>query len=259
MKYSNSTHILLKLILFCLLIVIHPANAEQKNNSQFQRIQKQARKSVFTDECVGDWKKLWFLDGVKAKVSNSDEAMTIDTTNGYAVLWTKQSFEGDLRIEYDFRRVDQYNKGVNIIYIQATGDEQNGCDEDISKWSKKRNLAAMSDYFMNMHTYHISYAAYPKDYIRGRRYLPIENKRLKGTELTGSFFNTGFFGDQQWMHITIIKQAKHLWMEIRHPKKTQLFHLKNEDKPPIQKGRVGLRLMPGRLSQFKNFKVSTAK
>jgi len=48
-------------------------------------------------------------------------------------------------------------------------------------------------------------------------------------------------------------------MEIRHPKKTQLFHLKNEDKPPIQKGRVGLRLMPGRLSQFKNFKVSTAK
>ena len=259
MKFMNPTHILLKSILICSLIVIHPANAEQKNDSEFQRIQKQTRKEVFTDECVGDWKKLWFLDGVKAKVSNSDEAMTIDTTNGYAVLWTKQSFEGDLRIEYDFRRVDQYNKGVNIIYIQATGDEQNGCDEDISKWSKKRNLAAMSDYFMNMHTYHISYAAYPKDYIRGRRYLPIENKRLKGTELTGSFFNTGFFGDQQWMHITIIKQAKHLWMEIRHPKKTKLFHLKNEDKPPIQKGRVGLRLMPGRLSQFKNFKVSTAK
>ena len=259
MKFSNPTHILLKSILFYLLIVIHPANAEQKNDSEFQRIQKQARKEVFTDECVGDWKKLWFLDGIKAKVSNSDEAMTIDTTKGYAVLWTKQSFEGDLRIEYDFRRVDQYNKGVNIIYIQATGDGQNGCDEDISKWSKKRNLAAMSDYFMNMHTYHISYAAYPKDYIRGRRYLPIENKRLKGTELTGSFFNTGFFGDQQWMHITIIKQPRDLWMEIRHPKKTQLFHLKNEDKPAIQKGHVGLRLMPGRLSQFKNFNVSTAK
>ena len=136
--------------------------------------------------------------------------MTIDTTNGYAVLWTKQSFEGDLRIEYDFRRVDQYNKGVNIIYIQATGDGQNGFVEDISKWSNKRNLAAMSDYFMNMHTYHISYAAYPKDYIRGRRYLPNENKRLKGTELTGSFFNTGLFEDQQWMHITIIKQAMDL-------------------------------------------------
>ena len=173
MKFSNPTHILLKSILFCPLIVIHPANAEQKNDSEFQRIQKQARKEVFTDECVGDWRKLWFLDGVKAKVSNSDEAMTIDTTNGYAVLWTKQSFEGDLRIEYDFRRVDQYNKGVNIIYIQAIGDGQNGCVEDISKWSNKRNLAAMSDYFMNMHTYHISYAAYPKDYIRGRRYLRL--------------------------------------------------------------------------------------
>ena len=115
MKFLKPTHILLISILFCPLIVIHPANAEKKNDSEFQKIQKQTQKEVFTDECVGDWKKLWFLDGVKAKVSNSDEAMTIDTTNGYAVLWTKQSFEGDLRIEYDFRRVDQYNKGVNII------------------------------------------------------------------------------------------------------------------------------------------------
>ena len=57
MKFSNPTHILLKSILFCPLIVIHPVNAEQKNDSEFQRIQKQARKDVFTDECVGDWKK----------------------------------------------------------------------------------------------------------------------------------------------------------------------------------------------------------
>ena len=96
MKFLNPTHILLKSILFCPLIVIHPANAEKKNDSEFQRIQTQTWKEVFTDECVGDWKKLWFLDGVKAKVTNSDEAMTIDTTNGYAVLWTKQSFEGEI-------------------------------------------------------------------------------------------------------------------------------------------------------------------
>jgi hypothetical protein len=57
MKFSNPTHILLKSILFCPLIVIHPANAEQKNDSEFQRIQKQVRREVFTDECVGDWKK----------------------------------------------------------------------------------------------------------------------------------------------------------------------------------------------------------
>ena len=96
MKFLNPTHILLKSILFCPLIVFHPANAEKKNDSEFQRIQTQTWKEVFTDECVRDWKKLWFLDGVKAKVTNSDEAMTIDTTNGYAVLWTKQSFEGEI-------------------------------------------------------------------------------------------------------------------------------------------------------------------
>ena len=66
----------------------------KKTTLNFKGIQKQARKEVFTDECVGDWRKLWFLDGVKAKVSNSDEAMTIDTTNGYAVLWDEAVVRG---------------------------------------------------------------------------------------------------------------------------------------------------------------------
>jgi hypothetical protein len=110
--------------------------------------------------------------------------------------------------------------------------------------------------------YHISYAAYPnfgifvKDYIRGRRYLPLANKELLGTELTGEAVSTGLFEDNQWIHITIIKSDKDLFVEFRHPeKKPLLCRLKNEDKPAVTHGRVGLRLMPGRMSQFKNIRI----
>jgi hypothetical protein len=86
--------------------------------------------------------------------------MTIDATSGYAVLWTRRAFDGDVRINYDFQRLDSQNKGVNILYVQAVGDDENGHDKDITRWSKERADAAMSDYYNNMHTYHISYAAY---------------------------------------------------------------------------------------------------
>ncbi|MCB9247654.1 MAG: hypothetical protein H6613_03530 [Ignavibacteriales bacterium] len=39
----------------------------------------------------------------------------------HTVLWTKQSFSGDVKIEYDYTRIDTSNIGVNIIYILATG------------------------------------------------------------------------------------------------------------------------------------------
>ena len=67
--------------------------------------------------------------------------------------------------------------------------------------------------------------------------------------------NSRFFLDKKWIHVTIIKQSKDLWMEFKHPDKTLLCHFKNKDKPEVVKGRIGLRLMPGRISQFKNFRV----
>lgn len=237
-------------------ILSTPGHAND-DGRMFEEIRSKRWSEAFSDACTGDWKGKWFLDGVNAKVSNNEEAMMIDTAKGYAVLWTKQSFEGDLRIEYDFRRVDENHKGVNIIYIQATGDGQDGCTKDISLWSDRRKQAAMSDYFMNMHTYHVSYATGQNDYIRGRCYLPLANKRLKGTELAGEYTKVGLFGDNKWICITIIKQAKDLWVEFKHPDKTLLCHFQNKDKPAIEKGRIGLRLMPERKSQFRNFRIST--
>lgn len=240
------------------------AGHAEDGSTIFEDLQAKAWAQVFTDSCTVKWQDKWFLDGQKAKVSTDREAMKIDTANGYAVLWTKQSFQGDLRIEYDFKRLDENEAGVNIIYIQATGDGQNGYAEDITKWSDRRTKAAMKDYYNNMHTYHISYAAFgnkpgtgKKDYVRGRRYLPLKGKGLKGTQLSGEYTGTKLFKDKKWIHITIIKQAKNIWMEFKHPDKTLLCHFQNNDKPAVNRGRIGLRLMPKRKSQFKNFRIMT--
>ncbi|WP_146452823.1 hypothetical protein [Bythopirellula polymerisocia] len=229
---------------------------ETEERNIFEVLLRSEWTCAFFDSSCDDWKLRWFLDGEKAEVTNDVEGITIDATDGYAVLWTKASFEGDLRIEYDFKRIDSHNIGVNIVYIQATGDGQNGHAVDISKWSDRRTKAAMSDYFLNMNTYHISYAAYPNDYIRGRRYLPLKNEGLKGTELSGEIEGTRVFENHEWIHITIIKRYKDLFIEFRHPSKVLLCHFVNQDKPGIDQGHVGLRLMPGRISRFKNFRIS---
>ena len=155
--------------------------------------------------------------------------------------------------------MDAHDKGVNILYIQARGKGTEGFELDITKWSEKRELAAMKNYYNNMDTYHISYAAFPKDYIRGRRYMPLANQKLKGTELEGTLINSGLFKTGQWYHVTVIKREKDLLIEYQGKNKTRLCRLVNGDKPGIRMGRIGLRLMPGRESLFKNFSVSIVK
>jgi hypothetical protein len=240
----------------------HTALAASDEAQSFQKLEQREWREVFSDSCTGDWMKNWFLDGDQAVVSAGENGMTIDATGGYAVLWTQQSFEDDVRIEYDFQRLDSHNKGVNILYIQAVGDGEDGHDKDITRWSQERADAAMSDYYNNMHTYHISYAAYGwtdgKEYVRGRRYMPLAGKGLKGTELAGSYEDTGLFDEPgPWIHVTVIKTPRDLLVRFVHPEKTLVCHFKNEDKPPIDGGRIGLRLMPRRKSLIKNFRVSS--
>lgn len=247
-------------VAWCLVMLGFAAGVQAENSLErdlFDSLLDEQWEKVFFDAGTKNWQELWALDGEKAVVSNSDEGLTIDASEGFAVLWTKASFEGDLLVEYDFKRLDSQNSGVNIIYLQAIGDGQDGHAEDISQWSDRRTKALMRNYFNNMHTYHISYAAYPGDYVRGRRYLPLLNQKLDGTDLTGEINNTGIFEDQEWIRIRIIKRAKDLFVEFCHPTKTLLCHLENTDKPGIGRGRVGLRLMPGRRSLFRNLQVHT--
>ena len=107
-------------VLICLL----PAFGSEENKKEFEKLKKAEWKLSFEDKCAGTkWQDKWFLDGIKSKVTNNKKELTIDTADGFAVLWTKKEFKGDVRIEYEFQRVDNFKEqGVNILYIQATGD-----------------------------------------------------------------------------------------------------------------------------------------
>ena len=98
----------------------------------------------FRDAGRGDWQDGWFLDGRRATVENTSIGMILSAgpiprDNGsHCVLWTKESFEGDVKIEFDYWRLDSIQKWVNILYIQATGTGEGPYSQDIAQWSHLR-------------------------------------------------------------------------------------------------------------------------
>ncbi|MCI4670680.1 MAG: glycoside hydrolase family 88 protein [Bacteroidia bacterium] len=225
-------------------------------------------KEGFSDDFHHSWKKNWALDGAYASVKNIDNALEFwagparKVNAHHAVLWTKKSFEGDIKIEYTYTKLDDRKEAVNILYIQATGSGEEGYEADIFKWSDKRVVPTMSTYFRNMNTLHISYAAYgidmnknAADYIRARRYVP-ESGRLIGTDIEPSYFNTGLFEQGVAYNITVIKKGKDLFMYIRNDENNFLFHWTLNESQMVKEGRIGLRHMWTRGSRYEDFKVS---
>ena len=220
-----------------------------------------------------DWQKQWFLDGELAKVTSDKNGITFyagptpASDADHSVLWTKQEFDGDIKIEYDFKRIDSLDRFVDIIYIQATGSGDEGYDKDISLWNDKRKVPAMKQYFDNMNTLHISYAAYENSatevnphYVRGRRYMPEWGKGLDGTDLKPEYLNPMVFETGETYHFTFIKRGKELIFKVTDKNGTNnYFYFSAEDFPAIESGRIGLRQMSARSAKYSNLKIYTVK
>jgi len=237
----------------------------------FQKLLAQPWREAFSDAGAGDWREKWFLGGATASVANSANGFEIKagpaehSDTSHCVLWTKASFAGDLRIEYDYTRTDQTPKGVNLIYIQATGSGAPGQPKDIFQSTESRAVAKMSAYFNHMHLYHISYAVEPpkrdgNDYVRARRYMPETGKGLAGTDIEpNSYRRTGLFRAGVRHRITIVKRDWDLFMRVTNADQQACNHLTNHRLPPITGGRVALRLMAGRSARFTDFRVSVSE
>lgn len=219
---------------------------------------------VFSDSCTVDWKGKWFLDGEVGTVTSSAQGMALTAGPEFKndahhmVLWTKHSFVGDLKIEYEYTRLDQAPNCVTILYIEATGSGKGPYVKDITKWNELRKTPAMKTYYNHMHTYHISYAAHPgteKAYIRGRRYMP-ERQGLKDTALKPDYSTPRLFATGVKHHITVIKKDRDLYMRVENPDQVVYCHLTNLNLPVITEGRIGLRHMFTRSARYANFKVS---
>jgi hypothetical protein len=95
------------------------------DRTSFQQADDRPWREVFADDGTGEWKQKWFLDGEVGKVGNGPDGMTLTAGPEFGndahhmVLWTRDSFEGDLKIEYDFTRLDAERRCVTILYIQA--------------------------------------------------------------------------------------------------------------------------------------------
>jgi len=235
------------------------------DSAVFKKLSGWKWEEVFFDCGSANWKEKWQLDGEKAKVVNTELGMELyagpepDDDASHAVLWTKESYSGDLMIEYEYTRLDSVNSFVNIIYIQATGSGEFPYIKNIKEWSALRKSPAMNLYFGKMFTYHVSYAVgntnrdKPEGYIRARRYIAGP---LGGTELEPDYSPEGLFHTNVENRFNIIKTDKHLFVKFEAPGKTLLCHWYNDKFPPITEGYIGLRHMCTRNARYANFKIS---
>ncbi|MEM9261301.1 MAG: hypothetical protein AAGA62_16795, partial [Bacteroidota bacterium] len=173
-------------------------------------------KLAFKDSGTRKWQQRWSLDGLRATVVNTPRGMVFsagpherdDACHG--VLWTKQSFSGDLKVSYTYTRTDTREKWVNILYLFATGAGER--PKDIMAWREDRIIPSMRTYFNQMNAVHISYAAISRDstgelgdYIRARIYPVPEGKRFKSTAIAPDYFNSELFEPGVPYRITTIK------------------------------------------------------
>jgi len=246
------------------------AAGNQSDQEAFEQASEATWQEVFSDAGIGNWNEKWFLDGEVGTVKTGPDGMTLTAGPEFKndahhmVLWSKESFAGDLKIEYDYTRLDGERQCVTILYIQATGSGDAPYVKDIAQWNELRKVPSMKTYFNHMNTYHISYAAFPnsgKDrtpYIRARRYMPNKTG-LKSTDLEPDYYPKGLFETGVEHKITVIKKDRDLFMRIENPDQVYTCHMTNPKLPVITEGRIGLRHMFTRSARYKNIQISTQK
>ncbi len=240
-----------------------PSSADQ---AAFEQASEERWQEIFSDSGTGDWKAKWFLDGEVGSVKTGSDGMDLiagpefKNDAHHMVLWTKESFEGDLKIEYDYTRLDSETNCVTILYIQATGTGEAPYAKDISEWNELRRVPSMKTYFNHMNAYHISYAAFPNNedetqYIRARRYMPNATG-LTGSDLEPDYFPEGLFKSGESHKVTVIKKDLDILMRIQNSEQDYYCHMTNTELPAVTEGRIGLRHMFTRSARYKNFRVS---
>jgi len=263
-------NLLLILILFFSALM----RSQNTDSTEFDSLNQSKQWQLkFNDDCTKDWQSKWFLDGRHAEIKNSREGMlfsggNVEGDDAYnAVLWTKDSFKGDVKIEYSYTKTDTKTAWATILYIQATGIGIAPYVEDITQWNNLREIPAMKTYYTYMKALHISYASYDnkntdpkKDYIRVRKYPVLAGQNFNTTtEIPNASFETGLFNPNETYKITIIKTNQKLYFKVLGKDTSKLFSWDLTGTPAFLEGRIGLRHMHTRSAVYKDFSVFTKK
>lgn len=260
-----------KLFVIVFSFILLFAACREKEPTDFEGLRASKKwKLQFSDKSTKNWQQNWFKDGLISVVKQDKNGMDLiagpvnSDEAHHTVLWTKQSFKGDIKIEYEFTRTDNQIVNVNILYIQAQGIGKEGRGADITEWNSYRDTANMWKYYFYMNPLHVSYAAFPmvnedpeNDYIRIRKYPAETQEKFEETEILPAYFKTGLFLPNVTYKITVIKTDSILYFKVKGNGKEELFSwILAEGQSPTE-GRIGLRHMYTRSARYKNFKVWT--
>ncbi|WP_372772879.1 DUF1961 family protein [Mangrovibacterium sp.] len=258
------------LLLGLVIVLLSVGACKATEPTDFESLNSSSKwKLELSDPCTANWQENWFKDGLISVVEQSENGMNLiagpENRNDahHTVLWTKQSFTGDLKMEYNFTRTDSQIVNVNILYIQAEGIGKEGRGKDITEWNEYRDVPTMSKYYYNMNPLHISYAAFPmvnedpdNDYIRVRKY-PAEEGRFGETEVPPAYERTGLFLPGVTYRVTVIKSKSKLFFQVEGENGKKLFSWDLKEGQSPEEGRIGLRHMFTRSAQYSDFKVWT--
>jgi len=229
---------------------------------------------LFEDSMAENWQEKWFLDGERAILEHRKEGLafiteyTVDKRVDragfdaqHAVLWTRQEFEGDIRISYTYTRLPGCS-WQKLIYVQAQGIGEDDYVEDIHAWRDQREVAVMSMYFKYMDLIGLSI----RNQIRCKRYPWMD---YEGNDLVDEFNPRGVnkgLPDGQPLDVVVEKREKSIMLQITDTVTGELIvdhtwdltdEQVNEHRDPvyITKGRIGLRQMGGHKMLLRGFKV----
>ena len=257
-------------------LLLIPCSMNQATKAETPMDQPQGSEVLFEDRMAEDWQDNWFLDGQNAVVEHRDGGLAFVTEASgvdkrvdraafdaqHAVLWTRQEFEGDIRISYTYTKLPGCS-WQKLIYVQARGIGEAPYVEDIYAWRGLREVASMSKYFTYMDLIALSL----RDEIRCKRYPWSDVKR--NVELESEFLpradKKGMEIGQE-LHVVVEKRKDSITLRITDVPTGEVavdhaWDLTDErvlaDREPrfVEKGRIGIRQMGGHKILMRDFKV----
>lgn len=236
--------------------------------AEFEKYDAMNWSVALEDSGAGDWRDHWVLDGERADIRNTPQGMvfaagpTAQDHACHAVLWTKQSFKGPMKVEFDFTRLDTVNRYVNILYFHAKGWGE-GVPDDIHTWADQREVPYMRTYFSKMDLLHLSFAAFGDEnddddnYLRVRRYPIHEGRSFRQTEVGPTIEESGFFKPGVLHRMCFFKTDSELALRL-HCGEEALCHIWDITKvEPTCEGPLGIRHMFSKCSRYKDLRIYT--
>lgn len=261
--------------LCCLFFSLNLGCSPEKQKDTDAIAEDAAAEVLFSDPMTGDWMENWFLEGEHASLENREEGLfysggtvtkdddPVEYHAHHAVLWTKQEFEGDIRISYQWTHVDTSDYGAILLYVQAQGIGEEPYAKDIFKWRDMRSIPAMDKYFKNMNLISLSI----RENIRCKRYPWFDqegNQYAEGGLIDPMVEYKEKIVPGKAYQIIVEKRSPMLSLRIidaatgeatiDHTWDTTKIDEKYEVKQ-ITKGRIGLRHMATKQAIYKDFKV----